>query len=216
MKAENFYKIENLKVNESSFAAYDIERVRLLPLLFQTGYLTIKEKETHRFTLDYPNREVRESMQQYILGDLMFEDPAFTTNSILNIQDALFANNVPQFIDAVKELFARIPYQIFISNKEAYYHSLLYICFHFLGNYTETEVSTNMGRIDTVIHTPGDIYIIEFKLEEPASVALDQIRNKRYFERYISSRKTIHLLGISFSSHEKSVAGWKEERILPE
>ena len=215
MKQENFYHLDRLKVNESSFSAYDIENIRLLPLLFQTGYLTIKERGSIRYILDYPNKEVRESMHQYILGELMHEDPAFTTNAVLDLYDALADNDLPELIDQIKALFARIPYEIFIANQEAYYHSLLYIAFQFLGIYTPVEVRTNRGRIDAVIHTPETIFLIEFKLDEPAAAAMTQIHERKYYEQFLTSAKEICLLGISFSSREKSVAEWVSERIAP-
>lgn len=213
MKKETFYRLERLKVNESSFAAYDLEHIRLLPLLFQTGYLTIKEKGPYRYVLDYPNKEVRESMYQYMMGDLMHEDPAFTTNTILDLREAFWENDTPYIIELLKSVFARIPYEIFIANREAYYHSLLHITFQFLGNYAEAEVSTNKGRMDAVIHTPTDIYILEFKLDETVDAALKQIHQRGYYEKYMSIGKPIHLLGISFSSKEKSIIDWREEMV---
>ncbi len=213
MKDQKMYRFENLRVNESSFAAYDIKRLRLLPLLFQTGYLTIKEKGTYRYLLDYPNKEVRASMYQYIMGELMYEDPAFTTNTILDLREAFWKNEVEEVIDLIKSIFGRIPYEIFIANQEAYYHSLIYITFQFLGNYAEAEVSTNKGRIDAVVHTPTDIYLLEFKLDESAEAALIQIHERKYYEKYTHLNKQIHLLGIGFSSKEKSIEEWKLEHL---
>lgn len=211
MKEEGFYQLEKLHVNESSFAAFDIENLRLLPILFQTGYLTIKEKTAYRYLLDYPNQEVRLSMYQYIMGNLMHQDPAFSTNNILDIQQAFLENDIPQVIDLFKSLFARIPYDIFIANQEAYYHSLLYITFQFLGSYTEAEVHTHRGRIDAVVHTLSDIFILEFKLDEPVEAAIAQIHERAYYKKYTHSGKKINLLGISFSSKEKSIADWRLE-----
>ena len=213
MKDQTMYQFEKIKVNESSFSAYDIERLRLLPLLFQTGYLTIKEKGTYRYLIDYPNKEVRESMYQYIMGELMHQDPAFTTNTILDLREAFWENNVEQVIELIKSIFGRIPYEIFIANQEAYYHSLIYITFQFLGNYADAEVSTNKGRIDIVVHTPTDIYILEFKLDEPAKTALAQIRDRKYYEKYTHLNKPLHLLGIGFSSKNKTVGDWELEHI---
>lgn len=209
MKKENNYRFDRLKVNESSFASYDIKRLRLLPLLFQTGYLTIKAKTEERYLLDYPNREVQQSMYQYIMGDLMHQDPAFTTNSILGLKDAFKADDGEEIIENINQIFAGIPHQIFIANQEAYYHSLLYITFQFLGNYTEAEVSTNRGRIDAVVHTATSIYILEFKLDQSAEAAIKQIQDRKYAEKYLAQRKQIRLLGINFNSEEKQITDWK-------
>ncbi|MDX2245770.1 MAG: AAA family ATPase [Bacteroidia bacterium] len=215
MKSQNFYKVEGLEVDALTFAGYDIEHLQSLPVLFQTGYLTIKSRtDLGLYVLDYPNKEVRDAMYGHILGDLRNDQPGFSAVFMVELRKAFYANDIETVIDVIKSLFARIPYQIFIANQEAYYHSLLYIAFQFLGSYTvETEVSTNRGRIDAVVHTPTDIYVIEFKLDKPAEAALEQIRQKKYYEKYTHSGKPIHLLGIGFSSEAKSVADWKEERV---
>ncbi|MEZ5042921.1 MAG: ATP-binding protein [Saprospiraceae bacterium] len=214
MKAENKYQLSKLKVNQAAFSSYDIENLKALPILFQTGYLTIKQKLPYRYVLDYPNNEVRESMLQYILADLSNDDPGLTTNFILNLQEAFYEDDLDQVMELLQSIFARIPHQIFIANKEAYYHSLLYIVFHFLKLYTvAAEVSTNKGRIDAVIETPRHIYIIEFKLNESAAVALTQIKENGYPEQYASRKKPIVLVGINFAEEKRGIQDWIVERI---
>jgi hypothetical protein len=215
MARETFYQLEHTEIDELAFSSYDIERVRALPILFQTGYLTIKGRtDLGLYILDYPNKEVRDAMYGYLIGDLRHAEPSFSATLVVHMRKAFYAHDMERLMDLLRELFARIPYEIFIANQEAYYQSLLYLTFQFLGSYTvETEVQTNRGRIDAVVHTPTDIYVIEFKLDEPASVALAQIRERKYYEKYLNQGKTLRLLGISFSSREKSVAEWVEEQL---
>ncbi|MDP5169673.1 MAG: ATP-binding protein [Bacteroidia bacterium] len=210
MKEENTFRFERIKTNLSGFSAYDIDHIRLLPLLFQTGYLTIKEKGAIRYLLDYPNKEVRESMYQYILGQLMHKDPAVATNPIIDMYDAFANHDIETLMDHIKGVFARIPYDLFIANQEAYYHSLLFLTFEYLGIYANAEVHTNRGRIDAVVQTEKDVYVMEFKLDESAQAALGQIQERKYYERFVGSGKLIHLLGINFSSKLKSVDDWEE------
>ncbi|MDP5171646.1 MAG: ATP-binding protein [Bacteroidia bacterium] len=213
MKQASYYQLENLEVDELAFSAYDIENLRALPILFQTGYLTIREKKKFgQYLLDYPNKEVRDAMYGYLIGDLRQEDPSFSSSLIMKIGRAFSENNLEELMLLFQTLFARIPYDLFIANLEAYYHSLLYLTFQFLGSFqVESEVHTNRGRIDAVVHTAKDIYVIEFKLDEPASVALAQIHDRQYAERFRDAEKTVHLLGISFGSKERSVVDWVEE-----
>ncbi|MCB0846921.1 MAG: ATP-binding protein [Bacteroidetes bacterium] len=212
MREENFYQVEQLSVDSLAFSSYDIERLRIIPILFQTGYLTIKAKaELGQFILDYPNKEVRDAMYGYLLGDLRKEEPSLSSTFIIRLRKAFYANDLPLIIDLLKSLFAKIPYDIFIANQEAYYHSLLYITFQFLGSYAAAEVNTHRGRIDVTLETPTDVYIIEFKLDDTAEAALKQIKQNAYYEKFLDREKQIRLLGIVFSSKEKSISDWKLE-----
>ncbi|GAB4420175.1 MAG: ATP-binding protein [Bacteroidia bacterium] len=211
MKAENLYRLDDLRATESSLAAYDLEHIRLLPLLFQTGYLTIKERGPIRYRLGYPNREVQQSMQQYILGELMHTDPGFAANPVVDLYEALSEDDLARAMEVLQGVFARIPYDLFIANREAYYHSLLHVFFELMGNYFTSEVHTHRGRIDAVVQTPGDVWIMEFKLDEPAGVALAQIRDRGYQTGYVGRGKAVHLVGVSFSSATKGIADWVEE-----
>jgi hypothetical protein len=213
MAQENAYRFDRMEASESSFTAYDPTHIRLLPLLFQTGYLTIHEKKPIRYRLGYPNREVKQSMEQYILGDLMHIDPGFTVNPIVDFYEALCERDLEVAMEVLQGIFARVPYDLFIANQEAYYHSLLHVFFDLMGNYFASEVRTQRGRIDAVVQTPEDIWVIEFKLDEPAAAAMAQIKERRYYEGFLQRGKTVHLLGISFSSAEKGIAAWEEERL---
>ena len=94
---------------------------------------------------------------------------------------------------------------------EFYYHSLIYLVFFYLGEYIESEVNTNDGRLDAVVKTTKYIYILEFKLDESGQIALDQIKNKGYAEKYYADDRDKVLIGINFSSDLKTVNDWKHE-----
>ena len=209
MKENRLFKIDNLEVNELAFASYDIEKRQLLPILFQTGYLTIKSKEDFGlYWIGYPNREVEAAMLMCLIGEFSHDEPALTTPMVVHLYRAFRANDLAQVIKLSKSIFKNIPSQIFIREAEAYYHSLIYLVFFYLGQYTQSEVSTNDGRLDCVVQTPTHIYILEFKLDARAAVALKQIKERNYHEKYMADPRTKVLVGINFSSTKKTVDDW--------
>ena len=212
MKEQRLFAIDNLEVNELAFASYDIEQLQILPILFQTGYLTIKSKEEFGlYRLGYPNREVEASMLMYLIGELSHAEPALTTPMVVHLYRAFLANDMTQLIKLIKSIFKNIPSQIFMRDAEAYNHSLLYLVFFYLGQYTQSEVSTNDGRLDCVVYSPTHIYILEFKLDDSAEAALNQIKARGYHDKYVTDPRPKVLLGINFSSKQKTVNDWTME-----
>lgn len=201
-----------MEVSELAFASYDIERLQILPILFQTGYLTIKRKEEFGlYQLGYPNQEVQASMLMYLIGDLSYSEPALTTPTVVYLYRAFRDNDMDQVIRLIKGIFKNIPSQIFLSEAEAYYHSLIYLVFFYLGQYTQSEVNTNNGRLGCVVQSGAHIYILEFKLDESAAAALAQIKARGYHEKYIADPRPKVLLGINLSRQTKSVDDWVME-----
>ncbi|MBV7335902.1 ATP-binding protein [Chloroflexi bacterium TSY] len=214
MRKEWLYALENLTVTERTLSSYDIENLQAIPILFQTGYLTIKEKgKFGLYTLDYPNAEVKESLLDYMISDLRHDHATLATPMVVQLYEAFHANDMERLITLIKSIFKNIPSQIFIRAAEAYYHSLIYLVFFYLGQYTESEVNTNDGRLDCIVKTPTHIYILEFKLDKSADEALQQIRDKGYADKYAADPRPKVLLAINFSSENKTVDGWK--RFLP-
>ena len=206
------YKLDNLTVSEQTFASYDIEQLEAIAILFQTGYLTIKAKNNFGlYTLDYPNAEVKESLLSYIIADLRNDQTAFTKPMVIQLYEAFNANDMAHVINLIKSIFKNIPAQIFLAQAEAYYHSLIYLVFFYLGQYTQSEVNTNNGRLDCVVQTSTHIYILEFKLDKSAADALQQIRDRGYADKYIADPRPKLLVGINFSRVEKTVTDWQIE-----
>jgi len=116
-----------------------------------------------------------------------------------------------KLIRLIKSIFKNIPYPIFKAEGEFYYHSLIYLVFFYLGDFIESEVNTNDGRLDAVIKTDNYIYVIEFKLNKDAETALQQIKDKGYAEKYYGDKREKILMGINFSSELKTVSDWKHE-----
>ena len=212
LKSRQEINLEKIEVDQSAFESYDIENLDTLPLLFQTGYLTIKSKEDFGiYVMDYPNKEVKESLLRHLIGSYRHDSAARTTPTVIKLRTAFIQNDLEQVITIINSLFKSVPSHIFIKEKEAYYHSLVFLIFQYLGQFIEAEVQTSDGRIDAVVQTDSHIYIVEFKLDASAEDALKQIRQKSYADKYATSGKQIVAVGTNFSSESKSVDDWKIE-----
>jgi hypothetical protein len=205
-------RLEYLKATDIIFSSADIEHVDGLSLLYQTGYLTIKDISGHyenrRYVLAFPNHEVRISFMTYLLAEYAQESPTLlSADVIVKIQDALWQKDWQAFIDVLNYVFSTVPYQIFNSN-EAYYHALVHVTLTLTGNLVLSEVLTNKGRIDTVLETESFVVIFEFKMDGNAETALKQIYSKGYNERYAKSGKDLFLIGVNFDSSERKIVDW--------
>ncbi len=194
----------------------DVNNISVLSLLFQTGYLTIKQVQQRlsgvRYRLGYPNYEVRQSFQKYLLADYLETQIDQVSGVILyDLENALRQQDVAAFIKVLQAVFARIPHQLFLAY-EAYYHSVVYLVLSLVGFQIVAERSTNLGRIDAVLELDELVYILEFKLTT-ATIALQQIRDKQYAQSYQDSGKTIILVGIAFDSEQRNIADWESEVI---
>lgn len=212
MRRDGVYRVDNLEVDELALGSYDLERLQLTPVLFQTGYLTLKSRDEYDlYRLGYPNREVQASMSMYLMAEWGHQEPAHTTPLVVKLHKAFLANDLPAVMELIRLVFKKIPSQIFLQEREAYYHSLIYLTFFYLGQYAEAEVNDSTGRIDCVVKTPGHIYILEFKLDKSARAALQQIRAKDYAGAYRDDPRPKVLVGVNFSSESKTVDEWLVE-----
>lgn len=210
LTSSKFYQVGKAEVGQVAFESFDFENIDVYALLFQTGYLTIKSREPFGlYVLDYPNREVKDSMLQYLVAGFSHGSYTQTTPIVLHLRKAFLQNDLDKVIRIINGLFKSIPSQIFIRDKEAYCHSVVYLVFQYLGQFIDSEVNTSDGRIDAVVETETHVYVMEFKLDESADAALAQIRQKGYAEKYSSSGKTVLGWGINFSSESKRVEAWK-------
>ena len=126
LKSRNFYRVGKAEVGQVAFESFDIENIDLYSLLFQTGYLTIKSvEEFGLYKLDYPNREVKDSMLQHMVAGFSHNSYTQTTPIVLRLRKAFLANDLDRVLEIINGLFSSIPSQIFIKEKEAYYHSIV-------------------------------------------------------------------------------------------
>ena len=215
------YELERVGGGAALVESADVNNISAHALLFHTGYLTVKQVRSGiggqaTYILGYPNFEVAQAFQQYLLADYLDKPASRLASTILQrLDDALRSQNVEGFIAVLKSTFASIPYTIFLP-QEAYYHSLVYLLLKLLGFTIHAEPLTNLGRIDAVLELAETVYIIEFKMQssqENAQTALQQIRDKQYDLPYRNQGKAILLLGIAFDSASRTVADWVVERV---
>jgi hypothetical protein len=207
-KSFDIKKMTDLEVREENLSTYEIEDLSLVPLLFQTGYLTIKgyDPDFMTYMLGYPNFEVENSFQYALLRSYSYTE---TDGYLVSLIRALRNDNFEAFFDTLRIFFANIPYDLQI-NKEKYYQTVFYLIFSLIGLKVEAEVKTNKGRIDAVI-IDKDIYIFEFKFNGDKGQALNQIKDKKYFEKYQEMNKEIYLLGVEFTN--RNVGDWLLEKM---
>jgi hypothetical protein len=209
-KQYNLPKIEGLEVSRTIFSNFEIEHLRPEALLFQTGYLTIKDVRNGIYTLDYPNQEVKSAFSEALLFSLTAESSPEISSLVLQLPGYLKEENFEAFFETMSAIFASIPYDIEAKRDEAYFHTIFYLMMSASGLIdVQSSVLTSKGRIDLVIIFPEKIYMIEFKCNQSAETALRQIRDKNYAEKYRRSGKKIILMGINFNQQERKPEEWK-------
>jgi len=198
--------LENITVSEYVFDSYDIENIGLNSLLFQTGYLTVKrvDKKTGLYTLTCPNSEVKESILNYLLGEMIDKEVSLVKPLYLELKHFFQEKKIDKAIDIIKSMFAKIPYTLHI-DAESYYHSLFYIILTLMGVKIDPEVLTDKGRIDGVLEFSDKIYIMEFKYGKAGSKmksllnkAIKQIKEKKYYERFTGDDRKVIFLAVGF------------------
>ena len=211
LNKSNWYlpTIENMQSTESEFSAYEIEKLQPEALLFQTGYITIKSIIGRLYTFDYPNLEVKTSFLEILFKSFM-KDKRKTSHFVL-LADYLQEGKIDSFIETLEAIFASIPYQLETKRDEAYYHTLFYLMVCASGINATSEVSDCTGRIDLVMKFADKIYIIEFKCNQSADNALEQIRKKGYDRQFKHTEKKIIKMGINFDTDKRNIGEWKIE-----
>ncbi|MEZ4707714.1 MAG: ATP-binding protein [Caldilineaceae bacterium] len=204
----------DLHVSELAFATYDINRLAIIPLLFQTGYLTIKayDDATRFYTLSYPNYEVENAFLVYLLDAFSYTEQGLSESYLRNLVDALRQNDLDLFFEGLKVLYANIDYDLHVKH-EKYYQTIFYLVFKLMGLQIEAEVKTSSGRIDAVVEVADHIYLFEFKLDQDATVALEQIEQKAYYQKYKLRNKPITQVGANFSSDQRTITDWTSKEV---
>jgi hypothetical protein len=224
--------LESVELSEELVNSFDINSIELETLLFQTGYLTIREVESLGdmliYHLCYPNKEVKKSLNDYILTYLSHLATQKEKNKS-QLYKALYAGELDKLKNLFHSFFASIPYNWYTNNKiasyEGFYSSIVYTYFTAIGLEVKVEDSTNNGRIDLVAFLNGRCYILEFKVNELTSGerALEQLKEKKYYEKYVNYKpqylasgviKEIYLVGVEFSKADRNITAFEWERVL--
>ena len=218
------YNIPNLenkvRLNALRLDSYRADVNDTVPILYHTGYLTIKgyDPETDVYRFGFPNNEVRYGFYENLLLDYApsYSDLGFSVNDFL---DAVRAGDVETFMNKLKSLLASIPYDTASAEntelRERDYQIAIYLVFALVGLFTQTEVHSSTGRADCVVITPKYVYVFEFKLWSAgtAEEALQQIQDKGYATQYEAAGKELVLVGASFDEAKRNIGEWREERL---
>ena len=206
----NIVELGNMRVRREDFRKYDIENMRAAPLLYQSGYLTIADydEKRGRFTLDYPNDEVRSCFAGSLLEHYAPVPESASGSLSTRLLDALYDGDVDLAMSTLKGFFAAIPYDI-IRESENYYQTAVHLIFTMLGFDCRSEVRIAAGRIDTLVETEDLVYCFEFKLDKTADEALAQIDTKEYLLPWTGSGKRLFKVGVSFDGEKRNIGEWK-------
>ena len=210
--------LENILKDSKMLDSFDVDYIELETLMWQTGYLSIYDSYESikgiKYRLAIPNNEVKISL----LGSISDYMTKNTRSEILqeNVYEALLNTDFEYLKRSLKALFAGIAYNNFTGAKlyeyEGYYVSVFYAYIKGLGLDISCEDVTNKGRIDITIKMPNSIIIIEFKVD--ATNALAQIKEKKYYEKYLHDNQSIYLLGIEFDTDERNISKLEFEKVL--
>ncbi|MDE0448586.1 MAG: ATP-binding protein [Spirochaetaceae bacterium] len=203
---------------EALLSVFDVDLIGTEALLFQTGYLTIIGEEDlggeTLYRLDYPNREVRQSLNRVLLRHLVQDAKRQTANS-MRLARLLQAHDCAGLKELFHAFFASIPYQWYTNNQiahyEGFYASVVYSYFAALGYEIVVEESSSHGRLDMAVRTGGHVYLFEFKVVEmaPPGSALAQLRERGYADKYRGRGEPVHLIGVEFSRETRNVTAFE-------
>ncbi|MEM7180910.1 MAG: AAA family ATPase [Spirochaetota bacterium] len=221
----NSINLENIKISDAGLNSFDVDSIELESLLFQTGYLTIKEKKEilgeSVYTLSYPNQEVKRSLTSAILHSLSHIGSGETTKRKLDLYEVLSANDISMLKTIFHSFFASIPHDWYrknqLANYEGYYASIFYCYFTALGLDVRAEEPSNHGQVDMTVLFESKVYVFEFKVIEMTEQgsALTQIKEKRYYQKHLGmEHKEIYLIGVEFSKEERNITSYEWE-LLP-
>ena len=199
-------------------SAFDVNHIGTEALLFQTGYLTITGEERlggkALYRLGYPNREVRQGLNEHLLRHLVQDASQHLANSI-RLARLLEAHDCAGLKTLFHAFFASIPYQWYTNNHiadyEGFYASVFYSYFAALGYDVAVEESSSHGRLDMAVRTAGHVYLFEFKVAEmaPPGSALAQLQERRYADKYRATGEPIHLIGVEFSRATRNLTAFE-------
>ena len=204
--------IDGVEASVTAFAEYRAEVENPIPLIYQSGYLTIKDfdKEFKLYKLGFPNDEVR-------YGFLNFLVPYYTkvTDDERNFYIGRFVQELRKgetdaFMTRLQAFFADFPYEL-NDKTERHYQVILYLVFKLMGQFTQAEVHSAKGRADAIVQTPDYIYVFEFKLNGTAEDALKQIEEKGYAIPFQSDSRKVVKVGVEFSAEERNISRWLVE-----
>ncbi|CAG9866588.1 ATP-binding protein [Bacteroides ovatus] len=183
-----------------------------LPVLYQSGYLTIKgyDPDFQIYTLTYPNKEVRKGFIESLMPAYVHLPARENTFYVVSFIKDLRVGKLDECLERLKSFFASIPNKL-DNKKEKHYQTIFYLFFRLMGQYIDVEVDTSVGRADAVVKLADTIYVFEFKVDGTPEEALAQINSKGYAIAYEAGNRKIIKVGVNFDSATRTIGTWKFE-----
>ena len=196
----------------SDFDAPTESMTSVIPLLYQSGYYTIKDYNefANIYTLDIPNQEIRIGLMESLLPNYVQIDSYKGNTTVGLMYLALLKDDLNEMLSLLQTYLLTIP-QCDNTNYEGHYQQLLYVIFSLLGRYVDVEVRTSSGRVDMVMNSGKALYLFELKLNKSAEAAMNQINLKNYPSRFALSGLPIVKVGLNFDLERHTIADWKIE-----
>lgn len=215
LKKKKEYNFENVRESNISLGSFQIENPVSGPLLFQTGYLTVKSynPDTQLYTLDYPNREVKVSLLDNLLSAYREVFPGTSITVTADLRAAFEEGNINRIINELNAVIGSIPYDLRRADTESIFHIITFLTFKNVGVDLSAEVHSSKGRADVIVKTKRFIYILELKLDASADEALKQIFEKDYLQSYAADERKKLAIGIEFSSEHRSIADHRVKEV---
>ena len=202
-------EIGEKSMRSSGFDAPAEKLTSIYPLLYQSGYLTIKDYNpiSKLYTLDMPNQEIRIGLMESLLPNYASNETVDGQTTISQMCEHIIRDRLDEALKLFKTYLLTVP-QCDNTNYEGHYQQLLYVLFSLLGYEVDVEVRTDKGRIDIVMKTDYAIYLMEVKINKTAVRARKQIDVKRYGDRFALEKRPIIKVGINFSTDKHTITGW--------
>lgn len=214
----NALNYDGVEVSENEFSIPCENADTPMPLLYQSGYLTIAtyDRLTQRYELKIPNSEVRKGLIDCLMPIILKRTVADNNSLVADMARAVFRSNLSDALTALRSYIAKIPYDVITKeewddkeSRESFYQLLLYMAFSMLNSTVDTEVKSILGRADVVIKTKTDVYVLELKVDDTAENALAQIDDKGYAIPYEAEGRKVTKCGVSISSEARNIVHWR-------
>ena len=217
---------EGVAISQNDISDYRPDNPNVVPLLYQSGYLTIKNYNAKRntYTLAYPNKEVEYGMLNSLVPAITHKDD--NASLLADMQDALDERDVDSMILILKSVYASLPYikpvyredmdeedrqDVLNRYIERDFQNVIYVFFLLMGQPTYSEVQNNLGRADCIVETEKYVYLFEFKVESSAAEALAQIKQHEYATRYAADKREVICVGVNFGRRKRNITEWVVE-----
>ena len=198
--------------DKSEFDAPTESMTSIMPLLYQSGYITIKDydPETELYTLDIPNKEIRVGLYRCLLPNYIGTNTVKGTTTIAKMSALIRRNDMSGALEMLQAFLETVPYSQG-ANTEGHYQQMMYVIFSILNHYVDVEVRTPRGRVDMVLRTATHLYLFELKLNKDAATAMRQIDLKQYPKRFMLCGLPIVKVGMNFDVEKHNITDWTVE-----